>query len=321
MPHCPRAAFLRSLLLAALAAGMPLRARAQGLLPVRAAITPIYYDAVPILYAQKMGLFAKAGIDLQLGRLPTGAAIMAAVAGGHLDVGKSSFATVVSAFGHGIPITLIAPGAVYDAKSPNSALLVAKDAPIRTAADLNGKVIALNDLTAPTRPALSLWLEQNGQSKDAVKYVEILMNAMPAAIDEHRVDGMMLTSPLLDEALGTGKYRVLAAVLSFVAPRLLFSAYVATHDWAAQNAEAVKRFAGVIVAAAAYTNAHHAEMTPLIADLVGATPAAIARMTWPTGGTALLPAEIQPMIDISAKYGFTATRFDARQMIFDPTKA
>lgn len=321
MSRFSRAAFARSLALAGLTAGTARMVRAQGLIPIRAAITPIYYDAVPILYAQKTGMFAKAGIDLQLDRLPNGAAIMAAVAGGHLDIGKSSFATVVSAFGHGIPITLIAPGAVYDAKAPNSALLVAKDSPVHGVADLNGKVIALNDLTAPTRLALNQGLEQNGLSKDAVKYVEITMNAMPAAIDERRVDGMMITSPLLDEALATGKYRVVANVMNFIAPRLLFSAYIATHDWAVKNGDAVKRFAGVIVASAVYTNAHHGEMTPLIADLTGATPASIARMTWPAGGAALVPAEIQPMIDIAAKYGFSTARFDARDMIFTPIKA
>ena len=40
-------------------------------------------------------------------------------------------------------------------------------------------------------------------------------------------------------------------------------------------------------ASAAYTNAHHGELTALIAELVGATESSIARMTWPAGGTAL----------------------------------
>jgi len=44
-------------------------------------------------------------------------------------------------------------------------------------------------------------------------------------------------------------------------------------------------------------------------------------MTWPVGGTALVVAEIQPVIDIGAKYGYVAKRFAAREMIFDPKKA
>lgn len=314
-----RVAFLRALALTALANGAS-TARAEGLLPIRAAITTIYYDAVPILYAQRTGMFAKAGLDLQLGRLANGAAIMAAIAGGSLDVGKSTIPTIISAFGHGVPIEIIAPGAIYDAKSPNSGLLVPKDSPIHGPADLSGKVIAVNDLTAPTRLAIYEWMAENGQNKDAVKFVEIGMSAMPAAMDDHRVDAGMLTSPLMDEALATGKYRSVIAVMSIIAPRQLFSAYVATRDWAAAHKDAVRRFASVIVAAAAYTNAHHREMVATIADLIGAPVEQVRQMTWPEGGTAVLVKEMQPVIDVSAKYGFIAKRFDARDMIFDPGK-
>ena len=295
--------------------------RAQSAVTVRAAITPVYYDAVPILYAQRTGMFAKAGIDLELGRLPTGAAITAAIAGGSLDVGKSTFVPAVSAFAHGIPLTVIAPGAMYDSRSPNGALVVAKDSPIRAAADLVGKVVALNNLVDPVRQGMEAWLEQNGVDRDAVKYVEIPQSAQPAALDAHRLDAITLTSPIMDEQLASGKYRSVYPVMNAIAPRWLFSAFTSTRAWAGTNRETVKRFAGVVVSAAAYTNAHHTEMTSLIADLMGSSEAAVARMTWPTGGTALLASDMQPVIDCSAKYGFIAKRFDAREMLFDASKA
>jgi ABC-type nitrate/sulfonate/bicarbonate transport system substrate-binding protein len=147
------------------------------------------------------------------------------------------------------------------------------------------------------------------------------MSAMAPALDVRRIDAIMLTAPVMDDVLATGKYRSVAPVLNAIAPRWLFSSFFSTRDWAGRNKDAVKRFADVIVASAAYTNAHHGELSALIADLVGATEASIARMTWPTGGTALVPAEMQPMIDIAVKYGLIEKRFDARDMIFDPSKA
>lgn len=304
---------------AAFAAGRG--ASAQTPVTIRAAITPVYYDAVPILYAQRTGMFAKAGIDLQLGRLPTGAAITAAVVGGSLDVGKSTFPSVVAARARGIPIAVIAPGAIYDSRFPNEGLVVAKDSPIHGAADLVGKVVSVNNLDAPDRPAIERWLEQNGVDRTAIKLVEIPMSAMPAALDAHRIDGIILTSPILDETLATGKYRSLAPVYSAIAPRWLFSSYSAMSDWANKNPETVKRFADVIVASAAYTNAHHGRMTALVADLIGAPETSVAQMTWPAAGTALKAAEMQPVIDISAKYGMIASSFDAHELIFDPRRA
>jgi NitT/TauT family transport system substrate-binding protein len=304
----------------ATAALLPRAAGAQSA-PVKGAITPVYYDAVPILYAQKSGMFAKAGIDLDLGRLPTGAAVTAAVAGGSLNVGKSSFFAVVAAFAHGVPIAVIAPGVVYDSHFPSGALIVPKDAPIRSAADLSGKIIAVNNLSEPTRPATELWLQKNGLTKDVVKFVEVPMSVMPAALDAHRVDIAFMTVPLIDEALASGKYRILEPVLNQIAPRWWFSAVIASREWASANRDTVKRFASVIEASAAYTNVHHGELSAQIADLIGATETSVAKMTWPQAGTAIVAAEMQPVIDLSVKAGFIPKGFDAHDMIFDPTKA
>jgi NitT/TauT family transport system substrate-binding protein len=293
---------------------------AQSTIPVRGAITSVYYDAVPILYAQQTGMFSKAGIDLDLGRLPTGAAVTTAVAGGSLNIGKSTFFAVVAAFAHGVPIVVIAPAVIYDSRVPNGALVVAKDSPIRSVADMSGKVIAVNNLSEPTRPATELWLQKNGAPKDEVKFVEVPMSAMSAALDTHRIDIVMLTSPVIDDVMATGRYRILEPVLNEIAPRWMFSAVIANRDWAKANREAVKRVATVIESAAAYTNAHHVELSGQIAGLVGATESSIAHMAWPAGGTALVAAEMQPVIDLSVKSGFIEKGFDARDMIFDPTK-
>jgi NitT/TauT family transport system substrate-binding protein len=315
-----RRRFAGALAATGVAAGLPRDARAQANVPVRGAITPVYYDAVPILYAQKTGMFGKAGIDLDLGRLPTGAAITTAVSAGSLDIGKSSFFAVVAAFAHGLPITVIAPGVIYDGRFPTGALVVAKDSPIRGVSDMNGKVIAVNNLSEPTRPATELWLSKGGLAPSTVKFVEVPMSVMTAALDAHRTDVALLTAPIIDEALATGRYRILEPVLSQIAPRWMFSAIIASRTWANANRTTVKRIATAIETSAAYTNAHHVELAPQLAELVGATEASLTHMTWPMGGTALAPAEMQPVIDLSAKAGFIDHRFDARDMLFEPAK-
>jgi NitT/TauT family transport system substrate-binding protein len=321
MSPLSRGHFTGALAAATVAAALPRAGDAQTLIPVKGALTSIYYDAVPILWAQKTGMFAKAGIDIDLGRLATGSAVTTAVAGGSLNIGKSTFFAVVAAFAHGVPIVVIAPAVVYDARFPNGALVVPKDSPIRGVADLPGKVISVNNLSEPTVPATGVWLQQNGLARDAAKFVEISMSAMPAALDQHRFDIAFLTAPVFDEAMATGKYRILEPVLNHIAPRWWFSAIIANKDWALKNRDAVKKVASVIEASAAYTNQHHGENSAQIAELIGATPESVAKMTWPQGGTGINPAEMQPVIDLSVKAGFIPTGFNARDMIFDPGKA
>jgi len=316
-----RGNFARAVAGAGAAVALPNIAGAQTLVPVKGALTSVYYDAVPLLWAQKTGMFTKAGIDIDLGRLPTGAAVTTAVATGTLNIGKSTFFAVVAAFARGLPLVVIAPAVIYDSRFPNGALVVPKDSPIRAVADLNGKVISVNNLSEPTRPATEVWLQKNGMPKDVVKFVEIPMSAMSAALDANRADIAFLTVPVIDEVLATGRYRILEPVLNYIAPRWWFSAIIASRDWALANRDAVKRVASVIESSAAYTNVHHRELSAQIADLIGATPASVANMTWPQGGTAIVPAEMQPVIDLSVKAGFIPKGFDARDMLLDASKA
>jgi NitT/TauT family transport system substrate-binding protein len=295
----------------------PARPAETAAVTIHAAITPVYSDAVPVLYALKTGMFAKAGLDVHLDRLPTGAAITAAVAAGSLDIGKSSLSSVLSAFSRGIPITVIAPGAIYDANSPNCQIMVPTSSPIHGAADLVGKTIGLNSINDPTRPATQAWLERSGVDPKQVHFVEIEQSALAAAVEGHRVDAGIFTTPRLEEAVASGKLRGLYPVMSAIAPRFLFSAYLARSEWATQHRDAVRRFARVLADAAAYTNAHHASMTTTIAALVGSSPGVIEHETWPTGGTELSAAEIQPLIDIGTKYGLLAHPFAAQEIMFD----
>jgi NitT/TauT family transport system substrate-binding protein len=316
------AQLLRPLRLAGLAAVLITASVARGaaadapFATIHVAITNINYDAVPILYALKTGAFQKAGLDVQLQRLASGSAITAAVAGGSVDIGKSSASPIITAIGRGIPLILIAPGAVYDEKAPNGALVVLRDSPFRTAADMNGKFIGTQTLNDIAQTGTESWLDEHGGDSKTVRWVELPMTAAVAALEEGRIAGGVLTSPILDEALATGKTRILGPILSGVAPHFLFSVYFTTKEWAAAHRAEVKTFASVIIQSAAYTNVHHAEMIPLIAELMGATQSAVAHMTWPTGGTAVRAQDVQPVIDIGVKYKAIQNTYSAQDAIF-----
>src|SRR5206468_4010155 len=60
-------------------------------------------DATPTLYAIKNGLFKKYGIDAQLTPVASGAAGLAALAGGSIDVTGTSLLPFLSARSKGLP--------------------------------------------------------------------------------------------------------------------------------------------------------------------------------------------------------------------------
>src|SRR5580704_19062751 len=65
-----------------------------------------------ILYAIKLGLFQKAGLNIDFQGMSSGAAASAAVAGGAAQFGQSSLVTLIDAHARGIPFTLIAPSGI-----------------------------------------------------------------------------------------------------------------------------------------------------------------------------------------------------------------
>src|SRR5512132_2254001 len=70
---------------------------------VRIATTAAESYAQPF-FAQEAGLFAKAGVNVEIGLLATGAAVGTAVAGGAADVGVLSTITLGNAVVRGVPL-------------------------------------------------------------------------------------------------------------------------------------------------------------------------------------------------------------------------
>ena len=272
-------------------------------------------NAVPLLYADKAGLFKKAGLDVQIQKMSSGAAIAAAVAGGALDIGKSSLTGLIAAHLRGIDFTLIAPSGLYVKEHPIGALVVPADSPIQAPADLVGKTISASALNDINVVALQAWLEQHGVDSSKVKFVEMPESAVSAALAQHRVDGSTVLNPTLAEVTTGGKNRVAATVFDGIANRFMISGWFASADYVAKHRDIADRFARVMQVAESYANAHHAETLDLLAQFTGLEPGMLQGMTRPTYPLTLDPRDIQPLIDIEAKYRIIDHGFPASDII------
>ena len=189
---------------AATALGAPARTHAQGLATVRCGSVPLDGYGQPY-YGVAAGIFRDAGIDLQITDLANSGAIAAAITGGSLDIGLGSVSQIAGAKEKGLPFTFFAPGAVYSADSPSSELMVEKNSPIRSARDLIGKTVAVDNLTSFTQFATLEWLKKNGVDPASVKFVELPYPAMPAALETGRVDAASIAEPARTVALATAR--------------------------------------------------------------------------------------------------------------------
>ena len=297
-----RSSWLRVTASASLAtAALPRFARAQELTPLRIGVAE-GDDATPTLYAIKSGLFKKYGIDPQLQRMPSGAASLAAVAGGAIDVGGSSQLSFLLAHAKSIPLSIVAPLAIYSSETLYAALIVKKESPYKTGRDLNGKTIgspALHDLNWI---ATMSWIDQNGGDSTTTKTVELPSSAIAVAIDEGRIDASTVTTPRYVQAVNSGKVRILGHSYDAIAKNFMFAAYVSQTEWAAKNPDLIARFGRAIRDASRYSNTHHAETLPIYADFAKIDVKEIADAPRAISPPYVEVKDLQPLIDVAVKY-------------------
>jgi NitT/TauT family transport system substrate-binding protein len=267
----------------------------------------------PLLYAQKVGIFDRAGLDIVVQKASSGSAVAAAVAAGAMDIGRGTILPLVNAYARGVRFVLVAPSTLHTDADPDSGLLVLKDAPIRSAADLTGKVVSVAGLYDLTWLATKAWLGANAGGD--VRFIEIPSSVALSALQDGRIAGSTISEPFMSLALRTGTVRYLGNIVGAIAPTLLESAWYATADFAAKNRDTIVRFRRAIETATVYTNAHHAETVDLLAAFTGMDPVTIAQIRRATSGTSLDPRLIQPMIDVAAKFKVIAQSFSATELL------
>ena len=283
----------------AAAATVPRHADAQTLPVIRIVCVP-NDDVTPLLYAQQSGLFRRAGLDATIEKS---------------SVGLVSLLSLLSGHAHGLPFVMIAPSLLYDSADPESVLLVLKDSPVRSMRDLAGKVLSVSAIRAIDWVALHAYAEQYGVDPDSLKFVELPMSSIPAALEAGRIQAGTISNPNLQQAMATGHFRSIGSALDGIAKRFMVAAWCTTTTYLAKNRDLVDRFAGAMRTATLYANTHHAETAPLIAAFTGIDPAQAVAMRRSTSAEYLDPREIQPVIETAAKYNVLDHAFPAQELI------
>jgi NitT/TauT family transport system substrate-binding protein len=292
----------------------PSAAFAQALTPATVGVFPSP-DVATLLYAQTQHAFEKSGIELTVQNTGNGGATLAAAAGGSLQFGYANTYTLVQAFQRGIPLKLVAPGALYTSKAPTIKLLVAADSTIKSAKDLVGKTIGTTLVNDITGLSLVAWLAREGVDEANVKFFESAPNLMIAALQSHRVDAILAFDPFLTAALAAGA-RPLANPFDAIGDNFMASAWFSVAPWVNEHRAAARNFATVMERTSSYVNGHYAEMVPLLADFTKIPAEVLAKMTPSQAAPSLTPGVLQPLIDAAVRFHRIPAAVKAQDMIF-----
>jgi NitT/TauT family transport system substrate-binding protein len=295
------------------AAALP--AHAQSGEVIRFGIVGVEEAALPY-YAQEKGLFKAAGLNVTLSIMPNGGSVTQGILAGALDVGVTNSGSMSSAFIRGLPLQMLACGAVYAPRSPISHLAVSKASGITSAKELAGKTFAVSTLRDMLQGTVLAWLEKNGGDWKSINFVEMPPAQMAAAIAAKRIDGGAIVEPFFtaskEELTNVGfNYSAVNDNKSFQTLGI-----VTSKDWFAKNAATGKKIAAVIHDAAKWANnsRNYTEAATLLTTFTKVEPAVIAGYPRLAFAEANSPALIQPVVDMLTKYTYIPHGFSAAEL-------
>jgi len=296
-----RAGFL--IAAAAISASTAAPVRAQTTQPLRVGMGPsdAYGEA---WYGADAGLFQKAGLTVEVIGFGSGTTAQAAMLAGQIEIVGTSVLPVANAIIRGIPIVLVAAGAVNTVKASQSIMCVRKDAPIHTAGDLIGKTIAMNAIRTSSELALDVWLTKNGVDVSRVRTVEVAASEMGQAVERGTVDGFIAGEPALSAALRANNVRVLVDPMQYIAPRFMYSAWFANTPFVEHNPELIQRFSAALYDIARWSNRHHVETAQILAKYTKLDSGNVNAMIRADFAEALQAGELQPLLDQAAKFKY-----------------
>jgi ABC-type nitrate/sulfonate/bicarbonate transport system substrate-binding protein len=255
-------------------------------------------SAGPTFYAEALGYYKDAGLDVTLNFMNS---TTSALASGATAVSAMPTTLVSVARDKGVPFVMIAPLSLYLSSNSDHALVVLKDSPYRTAADLNGKAIGTRDLGNMSYFGARLWLDKNGGDSKSVHWFELSDPLDVAAMKAKRIDAASISEPALTPALRSGDVRVLGPVFDAIAPRFLVAACVTTETFAKEHPAVVRAYADVIAKTAKWANANQAQSGVMLAKYTNApVPAGALRAQY---AERLRVADVQPVLDLMLSTG------------------
>ncbi len=296
-----------------LAAPMISRAWAADKLSI--AVIPIA-DCAPIYLGKAKGFFAKQNLDITLSTQGGGAAIIPGVLSGQLQFGFSNVPSLLIAQTKGLKFVGIAPGVASTGVRGHdfSAILVPGDSPIKTAKDLSGKTVAVNNLNNIGDVSVRAGVKAAGGDPKSVKFIEVPFPDMPAALANHRIEAGWMVEPFVTIAQSRGD-KVVDWPLVAIAPKVMIAIYFASAQYANANPDIVKRFKAAMAESLAYAGAHTDEVRKMIPTYTRITPEVADKIVLPIWPAEFNRPSIQALADDALEDGLITKKADVAALL------
>ena len=258
---------------------------ASGRTTVTVGVIPIV-DVAPIYLGIKQGFFAAQGLDLKLQTAQGGAAIVPGVVSNQYQFGFSNTTSLLLATSKGLPLKVVSAGVASTGKpgADFGAVVVKKDSPIRTAADLAGKRVAVNTLQNINTTTVNKAVRDGGGDPSGISYTELAFPDIIPALTKGDVDAGQVVEPFLTIAKQQGM-REVTSNYAVTDPNLMIGMYFTSQSYAQKNTKVVQEFTAAMKQSLAYADGHPEDARAILSTYTKLDPGvqkAVTLPKWPS---------------------------------------
>lgn len=256
------------------------------------------------VYADAEGFFGRAELAAKIATFANGGQVLRGLASGTLDIGFVNAVSAIGAMQKGAALTILAPAAIYDRAHPITELVQAANSHYASGRELDGKNVGAPAAGGGGEVFTRAWIDETGGDSRTVHYViGIPSTKIAAALAAHHIEAGELSEPTLTVETRTGRVKRLADALNVVGSPYYIGVFVAATPWVQDHRAAAHAFVTAVRETALWANAHRAQTAVLLARRLHVSLAITSTMVRARYGVTLSPNLIQPVIDLSVKYG------------------
>jgi NitT/TauT family transport system substrate-binding protein len=285
--------------------------------PLKVSYLPII-DLLQIYVAWEKGFFEEEGLQVEGQKVPGGAVSQTLVESGSVDLGWTAVVPLSQAYVKGFDFVFIAPGSFNDLSNRRTgAIVVKKDSTIQSVRDLAEKRFAVNALNNLNHLAVLTIADFHGVNVKGMKFMEVPIPMMPAAIKEGAADAAHLADPFLTISESEGIIRRIynGLIPPEIAERYMVSSWFAKRSSLEKNKDKITRFLRANSKATDFVNRNPDQLPDIIAKNTKLDVNLVRKVTLPKFFTKIYKKDIQVQIDLCAKFGFIQKGFDAKEIV------
>jgi NitT/TauT family transport system substrate-binding protein len=278
------------------------KATSNGPTDVTVGVIPIV-DTAPIWLGKAKGFFKDEGINLDIKTTTGGAAAVPGVVSGDFDFAFGNVVSLMVAADQGLGVKFVTNGdSTTGGAKDFGAVVVPADSPIKSAKDLVGKTVSVNNLKNIGDTTIRYAIEKGGGDPKAVKFVEVAFPDAPAALAKKQVDAVWVLEPFLSQVLGEGG-RVVSWNYVEMSPKLDIAGYFTTDKFIAENKDLTEKFTAAMNKSLDYAQQHPDEVRAIVGTYTKIDEATRAKMTLPAFRAEFDRQAAATVGDAAVKYG------------------